>query len=285
MPLMTEYCKTFILLIFLLLISVPAHSQEIRILFTSNSNGKIENCRCPDQPYGALEKRVQFILEYRERHPEVLVLDNGDNFLNYGSPEKEPVILAAFRLIPYDVINLGDQDLAFAPREYFALRPVIRTRGNAIVVRRKAVTFTVLPVIHANTRKFYPENTFQRYKFSDPSDDIKRWLLDTGQKPVFRILLSHSGYEADLEYARRFQGIDLILGGHSQTRIDTLNIRNGIPVLQAGGNAEYVGEVRFRKQGSGYEPVAYALHPMTLQMPTNRNMQTLLNDYHRRIGQ
>ncbi len=281
--------KLFILCLFTGITVFPypeiVGDEEIRILFTSNANGKIENCHCPDLPFGALEKRAQFITEYRENHPDVLVLDNGDNFVNYDHELKIPIIIAAFHVCRYDVINPGDQDLAFAPPDYFAVRGIINHHGKALSLRKGETSFSVLPVMHPDTRKFYPENTFKDVQFSNPIDDIKEWLRTNQKREVFTILLSHSGFQEDENYAQTFPEIDLIIGGHSQTRIDTLHTVNGVPIVQAGGNAQYVGEIRFVRDGDRFTPTYYHLHPLRPEMASHPKMEALLEDYHEKTSQ
>jgi len=260
-----------------------ACGDEIRILFTSNANGKIENCDCPDLPYGALEKRAQFIHEYREKYPDALVVDNGDNFLSYDTELKFPIIITAFQLSRYDVINLGDQDLAFAPDDYFEVKGVINRHGRALSLPKGGTSFSVLPVMHPSTRKFYPENTFANAQFSNPVVDIKEWLRTTQSREVFTVLLSHSGFQEDAAYAQAFPDINLIIGGHSQTRIDTLLTVNGVPIVQGGGNAQYVGEIRFVKEADRFNPVYYHLHPLRKEMANHPKMDALLESYHTKI--
>ena len=45
-------------------LSIGLHAQEkvIYILHTNNTNGALENCYCPDKPYGAVEN-VLFLLK------------------------------------------------------------------------------------------------------------------------------------------------------------------------------------------------------------------------------
>ena len=48
----------------LVILSMGLHAQEkvIYILHTNNTNGALENCYCPDKPYGSVEKRSVFVI-------------------------------------------------------------------------------------------------------------------------------------------------------------------------------------------------------------------------------
>ena len=53
----------FIIVLYLLLVcSVFGNSFSFYILHTNNTNGKLENCYCPDLPLGSLEKRAVFVV-------------------------------------------------------------------------------------------------------------------------------------------------------------------------------------------------------------------------------
>lgn len=135
--------------------------------------------------------------------------------MNYDSPEKRSIIVTAIHIGQYDVINLGDPDLAFAPSKYFKVNEMIKNQGQSIIIRKGKTTFAVFPVIHPNTMRFYPPNTFKGTVFSNPRDDIKKWQSSLPSPDTFTILLSHSGTHKDGRYARLFPEIDLIVGGHS----------------------------------------------------------------------
>jgi hypothetical protein len=71
----------FIIVLYLLLVcSVFGNSSSFYILHTNNTNGKLENCYCPDLPLGSLEKRAVFVQSFLKEHPNTIVVDAGDFF-------------------------------------------------------------------------------------------------------------------------------------------------------------------------------------------------------------
>ena len=189
-------------------------AQEFAILFTNSANGAIENCYCPNTRLGGLEKRAQFIATYRQRNPDVLVIDDGDNFIEYLNRGFDKVIIAAFGLMNYDVINLGDQDIAYATEEYFELPALVQTPGEPVTITKGPVTYSILPVLHSRTTRYYPDFVFADFELEDTRGQIEKWLQSEAAGNAFRILLSHSGYEADQDFAASYPEIDLIIGGH-----------------------------------------------------------------------
>lgn len=72
----------------------------------------------------------------------------------------------------------------------------------------------------------------------------KEDLKKKGKKADFIVLLTHIGYEADLELAEKLDpelGVDIIVGGHSHTYIDEPAVVNDILVVQAGKENTHIG--------------------------------------------
>ncbi|WP_339268449.1 5'-nucleotidase C-terminal domain-containing protein [Paenibacillus sp. FSL R5-0470] len=70
------------------------------------------------------------------------------------------------------------------------------------------------------------------------------------------IVLSHLGYEEDLKLAKAVNGIDIIVGGHSHTKLDQAVVDNSDPnapklIVQTGEKGLFLGqlEVKFNKDG------------------------------------
>ena len=263
----------------LLLSSTILRGQTATILFTGSANGVIQNCYCPDARLGGLEKRAQFIATYRAQHPDVLVLDNGDNFIEYLTPGFADVVTAAMQLMKVDVINLGDQDIAYGDQAYFELGAVVPDLGRAVTIDRGSTHFSILPVLSAAATKFYPEFVFADLDLNRLDAQIMAWLAAELPDNAYRILLSHSGLEADKALARTYPGIDLIVGGHSQTVLDTPVVVNGVHIVQAGGYAGYVGEIRLDAGPGGFVISGYQLHPLTQALPDHPGVMKLIDRF------
>ena len=46
-----------------------AQDKKIYILHTNNTNGALENCYCPDRPYGSVEKRAVYVSNFIKKYP------------------------------------------------------------------------------------------------------------------------------------------------------------------------------------------------------------------------
>ena len=94
---------------------LPAQDGELVIVYTNNTNGILENCRCPERAYGALEKRAAFIDSARKVHPDLLLLDSGDLLDIRPNALLHRYIIKAYGLMRYDAWTPGDQDFIARP--------------------------------------------------------------------------------------------------------------------------------------------------------------------------
>ncbi|MGM0751869.1 MAG: bifunctional metallophosphatase/5'-nucleotidase [Bacillota bacterium] len=75
---------------------------------------------------------------------------------------------------------------------------------------------------------------------------IKKAVADLKEQGADVIVfLSHLGYGADVEMAKEVSGlVDLIVGAHSHTVLQSPVVESGVVIVQAGSHGQYVGELR-----------------------------------------
>jgi 2',3'-cyclic-nucleotide 2'-phosphodiesterase (5'-nucleotidase family) len=84
---------------------------------------------------------------------------------------------------------------------------------------------------------------------SDPVAAARWYVPRLREKADYVIALTHLGVDDDLELARRVPGIDLIVGGHSHTRLDSARFAGtgtapglpGVPIVQTGAWGDRLG--------------------------------------------
>jgi 5'-nucleotidase/UDP-sugar diphosphatase len=84
----------------------------------------------------------------------------------------------------------------------------------------------------------------------DPIATVNSILSKVDSATDLIIVLSHLGIERDRELAQAIGNkIDLIVGGHSHTRLDTLERVNGVLIAQTGSNCRNLGRVDLTMAG------------------------------------
>lgn len=100
---------------------------------------------------------------------------------------------------------------------------------------------------------------------------VARWYVPRLRKEAdYVIALTHIGAAEDEELARRTPGIDLIIGGHSHTRLDAPRFSGegampgiaGVPIVQTGAWGDRLGRSVLRLSGGRPAGFSYELLPV-----------------------
>ena len=144
---------------------------NVRILFTNNTNGKLENCHCRNDNTGGLAERTGFIKSYREKYTDILLFDSGGYMGLYDIDRTGPKILKLMNMMRYDAWGIGDQEL-YRGFERFSTRfdgfrerlinaSLVDENGKAVFERYKifnvgTIRIGVTGLVSAETFRFFP---------------------------------------------------------------------------------------------------------------------------------
>lgn len=96
----------------------------------------------------------------------------------------------------------------------------------------------------------HPDNV-KGFSFRSPFETAREYLWLKDSSDVF-VVLSHIGFEEDVTLAGTLsRGPDLIIGGHSHTRVEKEQIHNGILITQAENKLKYGTLIRLSVSGDG----------------------------------
>lgn len=243
----------------LLLVSVVANAQNrsLLILHTNDFHGHISS----EEDYAGAARIAAFFKQQRALRKDVLILDAGDSVS--GTP-----VSTLFKGIPifqitsamgYDFGNLGNHEFDYGYRQIdkfkaIASYPLLGANSFApdgklladSAYRIKDVNGIKIGIIglltHETPAIIIPTGN-ENLHFEKPEVALKRILPDISKQVDLVIVLSHVGYEEDLELARKFPDIDVIIGGHSHTLIPTPVKVNDTFVVQANRYGTHVGYI------------------------------------------
>jgi 5'-nucleotidase len=110
-----------------------------------------------------------------------------------------------------------------------------------IITLPNGLKLAFLGLLHINQNGIpdsHPENV-KGFTFSSPFETAPKYLYLKDQSDIF-IALTHFGFENDVQLAESMPaGIDLIIGGHSHTKVEKEQIHNGILITQAQRKLRY----------------------------------------------
>ncbi len=135
-----------------------------------------------------------------------------------------------------------------------------RIMGNArpsIIVPFKGYKIAFIGFLTPETVHMTFQRNLEGLEFRDPKPILQKLVPDVRRRGAdLVVLLSHRGIEYDRELARDLPGVDLILGGHSHTQMQTAyrDETTGVVVSHSGTALKQVNRVDIRMPAKGEKP-------------------------------
>ncbi len=80
-------------------------------------------------------------------------------------------------------------------------------------------------------------------KVLSPVETARKYIAELRPKVDLLVAVTHQGVDDDSVLAQEAPGLDIIIGGHSHTRLRTPKIVNHVAIVQTGSNCENLGEL------------------------------------------
>ncbi len=152
----------------------------------------------------------------------------GNNWANLFQGES---VIELVNEIRFDAMVLGNHEFDFGQevlkkRISEATFPVLGANVEGlgglrpyIIKDLKGVKIAIIGVTTEDTpASTHPKNV-AGLRFLSPIDTVEKYLKELKGKANVMVVLSHIGYPADRMLAERVKGIDVIVGGHTHTKI------------------------------------------------------------------
>ena len=271
-----------------------AQKNTLYILHTNNTNGALENCYCPDHPYGAVEKRAVYVADFIQKNPNTILLDAGDIFTMTHQPLKDSLMAVAYGQLPYDAILFGDQEMTLPPDRRAQLIsmmdiPVVGTNIEGIstkvqILEKNGVKIAILGIMDPHAIKYYPESIRDQIELTNPAEAIQNEMNGLKDEVDVIILLTHQGADLDYDLAESIDGIDVIIGSHSQSNLESPETVNGTLITQAGKEGYYIGVIELTLKKGKVVDQTGRTDTMKFEMPDNPAIMQLIEEYEQKSG-
>lgn len=252
--------------------SIPPNTRDstetIVILHTNDFHGAVE----PEEIQGSggtseeggLVNLISLIDQLRQEHPDrTLLLDAGDSFQgSYVSNNTQgELVMAAMNIAGYDAWTLGNHEFDWgqeplrariAQAKFPALAANILNEATGklwdavqpyTIVEVGRIKAGILGLAYPGTPAISRPQNVAGLDFRQAEETVRRYLPEIQQQAGLIIVLSHLGYDGDLALAKAVDGIDLIVGGHSHTFVESPRNVNDTLIVQAGAKGQVVGRL------------------------------------------
>lgn len=242
-----------------------ARERTLVILHTNDFHGHIA---ASNESAGAARIAAYFA-EQRATHDNVLVVDAGDAIS--GTP-----VSTLFSGVPiYEVMSEMNYDIGLLGNHEFdhGWRQIARFRNAAdfpllaatargpdgellgdmpsIIVERGDLKIGVIGVLTDRTPLMITPSGNEGTTFANVAETLREQIADLHPKVDLLVVLSHTGHEQELHLAATVADIDVIVGGHSHTRVNKPVRVGDTLVVQAHEYGKAVGRLELAVGSNG----------------------------------
>ena len=281
-----------------------AAGVDLVILHVNDTHGNLRSFEQEGKQVGGMARLATLMREIREENDGRMLLLHGGDIFSRGDPSTVyyggEVNFRGMNRIGYDVLTPGNGEFYFGVENLLKQAAVAKfsiTHANVVfrkderllfkpyVIKKVAgvrVAILGLGVIregHVSARPLI---------LRKPVETAKQIVPGLRKKADVLIALTHIGVRQDSVLAREVPEIDIIVGGHSHTRLDTpsrIPRPDGgeVVIAQARDLHRFLGrlDVRLEKDGKAYRvaEVKGRLLPVDEQIPEDAEIVKLLDTY------
>jgi 5'-nucleotidase/UDP-sugar diphosphatase len=240
-----------------------ATTESHIVIFHSNDvHGKIDN----------FAKVAALLAAERKTGASVFYFSSGDNFtgdpvIDRYEPPGQPIIDLYARL-GLDLLTVGNHEFDYGMERVRALTsrfPAVSANIEAppgvlpglrpwIILKAKdgikILVFGLIQIEPGNNLPSTHPDKVKGLRFADPLAKALE-LRKLRSSADIMIALTHLGYDQDLALAKEMPELDLIIGGHSHTRVDAAESPSAshigsVLLAQAGSDNRYLGRIELR---------------------------------------
>ncbi len=272
----------------------PEKTYKLTVLHTNDHHGRF--WQDSKEQYGMAARRTlieQIRKEVAAEGGHVLLLSGGD--INTGVPESDlqdaVPDFKGMNLLGYDAMAVGNHEFdnprsvlkmqeALADFPFLSANIIDEKTGKPFFQPTALFDFDGLRVaVMGLTTDDTPKATLpehvQGLRFEKPVTAAKELVPELEKQADVIIATTHMGHYADGKHggnapgdvtlARQVNGIDLIVGGHSQDPLFEPDYQNGTWIVQAHEWGKYVGRADFEYKNGKLELIDYELIPVNHQ--------------------
>lgn len=273
-------------------------ATEIVFVHTNDFHARMEPIDFEGGERGGIARLAGMVNVIRGLYPDrVLWLDGGDTLhgttvanLFFGSS-----VVDGFNRAGLDVMAAGNHDYNYghdvlllraaqADFPILAANTFMKVSGERFLppyaffdldgVRVAVLGFS--PVTTPVTT--HPKNV-EAITFEDPLAVAAELVPQLREQADLVVVLSHLGYTEDVAMATAVAGIDVIVGGHSHTKLDEPVVVADTIIVQANEYGKYLGFLKLVVEDGQIVDYEGRLIPTTADMPVNLEVQTALADW------
>ena len=269
----------------------------ITIFATNDMHGRIDN----------FSKIKPIVDAERAANPDgVLLLSGGDKYtgnplVDQYDPKGLPMVELMSRL-GYDYETFGNHEFdlgqqAMTDRRHDASfeslsanlyvseeNDVVEQPRPYVLIKKNGIRIAILALTEASLHdngqwmpSAHPQK-LQGITFRNPIE-VALEYKDLRKKCDLFVALTHIGYNKDIELAEAMPELDVIIGGHSHTRVDSTFVVNDVLITQTNEWLKFLGKTTVTMKGHQVVDKHFELINLAKGLPEDEEINSLIENY------
>jgi len=272
-------------------------TKNLTIFFVNDQHGQLNNF-----------SKIKYIVDKEKENTNVIVACSGDIFSgnpvvdNY--PEKGYPMIDIMNKVGFDISVIGNHEFDYgeanlkvrleqANFEWICANIDMGSTGIPEPLEYKTINIgdlkvTFLGLVETNGKEdaTIPSThplKIQNLTFERPENVVSKYSnIKEQENSDIYIALTHLGYDksvalGDCQLASQYPYFDLIIGGHSHQKINT--IVNNIPIFQAGCYLNYLGKIELTVKEKNIESINYELIDLNTFTEYDSELKAVIDEY------
>jgi len=285
-------------LVFAFSIVSCATQHEIRILHMNDFHGfaTAHKSYGSDEAQGGLAYLAARAEKLRAEKPTLFLaagdMIQGNNWANLFQGKSS---IEAMNAMNFDAMTAGNHEFDFGlstlkERIGEANFPVLGANVIGLNVLKPYIvknidglSVAVIGIVSDDTAITTHPRNVQGLEFLSPEETVEKYVRELREKNNVIVVLSHAGFSADSELAKKVNGIDVIIGGHSHTKIDKPVFVGKTLIAQAFEHSKALGVIDLTVKKDGITQSTSRLEPIKPVGEENKSIKSIIAKYQERV--
>jgi len=262
-------------------------TTKLTILHTNDMHGHYLPTKATwldkEPDIGGFEALSYYVARERGDAANSLLLDAGDFMTGSMICDIEYMgayggaLVAMMNLIGYDGMIPGNHEFDISVTNFKALEDIAEfpvfcanmAKGDEPLTEKACHIYDVgglkvgvIGLTYHQMRGMVSDPNLEGYDSIEPVSVMDSLITEIDPVTDVIIVLSHMGLGYDRYLAQATEGLDLIVGGHSHVELEKPEIVNGVLIVQAGSNCQFLGRIDLDVEGDSIADYHGRLIPM-----------------------
>ena len=280
--------------------------KKLTLLHSNDMHGDFQAEKIDNKLVGGVSRLSGYLNKVRKEEKNVLYVISGDMFRGslIDSEYKGLSTIEIINLLAPDCVTLGNHEIDYGLSHLLFLEkcakfPIINAnlyiKNNQVRLFKSHIIKRIggMNVLFIGILTEEVLATTRQDKLIGSIVDVSAASKEVGKicdayKTTdidLTVLLTHIGFGADKELASLLDpryGVDLIIGGHSHTKLTKPEVVNNIPIVQAVNGTDQIGrfDLTINTDTNSLEDYTWELIPITPKnCPLDKDLEKLINKY------